>query len=78
MPKLKPVQPQTPRPPHDPALARKAVSVAEASLIMGVGQTNLRVLIASGKLRVIRIGQAGRGIIIPLAAIDEFLTKVVN
>jgi len=78
MPKLKTYTPPSPAPPLDPALARKAVTVLEASEIMSIGVTNTRALIASGKLGVIRVGAAGRGIVIPLAALDEFLAQATE
>jgi len=78
MPRLKTIHPPQPAPLRDPALTRKAVNVAEASLIMGVGQTNLRQLIAAGKLGVIRVGLKGRGIVIPLAAIDLYIVEATE
>ena len=78
MPRLRPQPTLQPAPLLDPALARKAVSVLEASLITGIGQTNLRALIASGRLGVIRVGAAGRGIVVPLTSIDEFLAQATE
>jgi len=75
MPKLHTYQPAPPPLPLAPPLPRRAYSVPEAASILGIGQTNVRALIAAGRIKVIRIGAKGHGIIVPMAAIDEFLQR---
>ena len=50
---------------------RKSVRPAEAAELLGVCRDTVYVLIRSGQLRSIK---AGRARLIPVAAIDEFLS----
>jgi excisionase family DNA binding protein len=49
----------------------KCVRPAEAAALLGVSRDTVYVLLRSGRLRSIK---AGRARLIPLAAIDEFLS----
>ena len=51
--------------------ARRSVRPAEAAALLGVCRDTVYVLMRSGQLRSIK---AGRARLIPLAAIDEFLS----
>ncbi|MEV4662527.1 helix-turn-helix domain-containing protein [Micromonospora echinofusca] len=53
------------------AVAPKSVRPAEAAALLGVCRDTIYVLMRSGRLRSIK---AGRARLIPLAAIDEFLS----
>jgi excisionase family DNA binding protein len=52
-------------------MGRKSVRPAEAALLLGVCRDTVYVLLRSGRLRSIK---AGRARLIPLSAIDEFLS----
>jgi excisionase family DNA binding protein len=52
-------------------MQRKSVRPAEAAILLGVCRDTVYVLMRSGRLRSVR---AGRARLIPLAAIDEFLS----
>lgn len=52
-------------------MGRKCVRPAEAAQLLGVGRDTVYVLLRSGRLRSIK---AGRARLIPLSAIDEFLS----
>lgn len=75
MPKLRSQKPAPPAPPLTPPLPRRGYSVAEAAQIMGIGQTNLRVLIREKRLKAVRTGEKGHGIVVPLTAIDEYFQR---
>ena len=49
---------------------RRAVSVDQAALFLGVGRSLAWSLVREGKLRSVR---AGHRVLVPLSAIDEFL-----
>ena len=51
---------------------RKSVRPAEAARLLGVCRDTVYVLIRSGQLRSIK---AGRARLIPIAAIDDFLSS---
>ena len=51
---------------------KKLLSVAEASVIMGISRSLLYSLVMSGEVRSLKIGRARR---IPLTAIDEFIEE---
>ncbi|MFI7025241.1 helix-turn-helix domain-containing protein [Micromonospora sp. NPDC049900] len=53
------------------AVAPRSVRPAEAAALLGVCRDTVYVLMRSGRLRSIK---AGRARLIPLAAIDEFLS----
>ncbi|MEV4462111.1 helix-turn-helix domain-containing protein [Micromonospora echinofusca] len=53
------------------AVAPRSVRPAEAAALLGVCRDTIYVLMRSGRLRSIK---AGRARLIPLAAIDEFLS----
>ena len=50
---------------------RKAVSVEQAALFLGVGRSLAWQLVRDGKLRSVRAGQR---VLVPLSAIDDFLS----
>lgn len=52
-------------------MGRKSVRPAEAAELLGICRDTVYVLLRSGRLRSIK---AGRARLIPLAAIDEFLS----
>ncbi len=52
-------------------LERKSVRPAEAAVVLGVCRDTVYVLMRSGRLRSIK---AGRARLIPLAAIEDFLS----
>ncbi len=52
-------------------MARKSVRPAEAAELLGVCRDTVYVLIRSGQLRSVK---AGRARLIPIAAIDAFLS----
>ncbi len=58
-------------PQHTRAMAPRSVRPAEAAALLGVCRDTVYVLLRSGRLRSIK---AGRARLIPLAAIDEFLS----
>ncbi|HCT80130.1 MAG TPA: excisionase [Micromonosporaceae bacterium] len=64
--------PSTPAivPPRQP-LERKSVRPAEAADLLGICRDTVYVLMRAGRLRSIK---AGRARLIPVAAIEEFLT----
>ena len=49
---------------------RRAVSVEEAAIQLGVGRSLAWSLVREGKLRSVR---AGHRVLVPLSALDEFL-----
>ena len=49
---------------------RKALSVEEAGRVIGIGRSLAWGLVRDGKLRTVRAGQR---VLVPVAAIDEFL-----
>lgn len=53
------------------AVAPKSVRPAEAAALLGVCRDTVYILMRSGRLRSIK---AGRARLIPLAAIDDFLS----
>jgi len=52
-------------------MQRKSMRPAEAAILLGVCRDTVYVLMRSGQLRSVR---AGRARLIPLSAIDEFLS----
>ncbi|MFD6753881.1 helix-turn-helix domain-containing protein [Micromonospora gifhornensis] len=56
---------------HPHSVAPRSVRPAEAATLLGVCRDTVYVLMRSGRLRSIK---AGRARLIPLAAIDEFLS----
>lgn len=52
---------------------RRAISVEEAAIQLGVGRSLAWSLVREGKLRSVR---AGHRVLVPLTAIDEFLASV--
>ena len=53
------------------AWARQTRKPKEASALLGIGERSVYALVRSGQLRSIRVG---RKILIPLSAIEEFLS----
>lgn len=51
---------------------RLAFPVAEAALLLGIGKTKTRELIASGELRSIR---AGRRVLVPRSEIEAYISR---
>lgn len=51
---------------------RRAISVEEAAIQLGIGRSLAYQLVGEGKLRCVR---AGNRILIPISALDEFLSK---
>lgn len=57
---------------HVQAVPRTALTVAEAARSLGLGESIVRELIAGKRLGVVRVG---RRVLVPLAAIDDFLRQ---
>ena len=57
----------------DARLERKAVNVAEARKITGLGRNTFYSLLQNGKIKAFRIG--ARKWVIPIKSIDEFLSN---
>lgn len=76
MPRLKPQLSAPPPPPPSlppvPLGDKAALTAPEAADILSLGQTTVRQLIATGRLKVVRIGRA---LIIPRTEIDQFLAR---
>jgi excisionase family DNA binding protein len=49
------------------------LTVSELSKALRVARRSAYVLVASGQIRSVRVGPAGRGIRIPRSALEEFL-----
>jgi len=60
---------------QEPATIRLALSPEQAAAALGVGRTTVYQLIASGRLRSLRVG---RRRIVPMAALEAFLVEAAG
>jgi excisionase family DNA binding protein len=58
-----------------PTAEKLALTVTEAAEMLSMGKTNVFGLIKAGRLKVVRTGAKGRGIIVPKVEISAFLQR---